>query len=70
MGILKMRVEDMSCGHCAAAIQTSLEAIPGVSGVEADLGARVVRVTAEESVSPQAAAEAVRTAGYTPEILE
>ena len=70
MGIVTMKVEDMSCGHCVAAIEASLEKVPGVSGVTADLAAKVVRVTAEESVPPEAAAEAVRAAGYTPEIVK
>lgn len=59
------RVADMTCGHCAGVIRAALEeTLPGAD-IAIDIGNARVTVSGDEAV----AAEAIRTAGYTPERL-
>lgn len=69
MAEMNFKVEDMSCGHCVAAIKGALEAVPGVSEVETSLESKTVMVKSQDDVSPDAAMTAIRGAGYTPELL-
>ncbi|WP_199257542.1 heavy-metal-associated domain-containing protein [Paracoccus binzhouensis] len=59
---MKFRVEDMSCGHCTAAIEKAVAEAGGRAA--ADLAARSVTV---EGLDPARAAAVIREAGYTPE---
>ena len=65
---LKVKVEDMSCGRCVAAIKGTVEKVPGVMGMEASLETKVVTVRFEGDVDQGAVITAVRDAGYTPEL--
>ena len=57
---MKFRVEDMSCGHCKAAIEG---AIAGAGGsARADPETKTVTV---EGIGSARAAELIREAGYT-----
>lgn len=58
---MKFRVDDMSCGHCTAAIEQAV-AEAGGSAVT-DLPGRSVTV---EGLTPERAAQVIRAAGYTP----
>ena len=58
-------VEGMTCGHCVSAVTEEVAAIPGVTGVEVDLGTGRVTVTADADPSTEAVAAAVDEAGYT-----
>lgn len=62
---LNVKVEDMSCGHCVAAIKGMVEKVPGVIGMEASLETKVVTVTFEGDVDQGAVITAVQDAGYT-----
>lgn len=66
MSRLTLKVPDMSCGHCVASISASVGKVPGVQGVDVDLGTKRVEV-AGEGLDPAAVAVAVRDAGYEPE---
>lgn len=57
-----LEVRGMSCGHCVAAITSAVSALPGVAGVDVDLGGGTVRVAG----TPDAAevATAIEDAGY------
>ncbi|TWI66308.1 copper chaperone [Pseudoduganella lurida] len=52
----ELQVENMSCGHCVAAVTQAVQAVDGAAKVEVDLATQHVRV---DSV---AALDAVRTA--------
>ena len=67
---LKVKVEDMSCGHCVAAIKGKVERVPGVTGMEASLETKVVTVEFEGDVDQGAVITAVQDAGYTPELVD
>ncbi|WP_018000306.1 heavy-metal-associated domain-containing protein [Paracoccus sp. N5] len=59
---MKFRVEDMSCGHCTAAIEKAVAEAGGRAVT--DLAARSVSV---EGLEAGRAAQVIRDAGYTPQ---
>ena len=59
-----VRVEGMTCGHCARAVQSELSAVDGVSGVEVDLGTGLVTVRSIGAIAAEAVLAAVDEAGY------
>ena len=56
-------VEGMTCNHCVAAVEEEVGAVPGVSGVTADLATKRV-VVAGEGVEDAAVRAAIDEAGY------
>ena len=59
-----IRVQDMTCGHCAATIQSAIEnSIPGAK-VRANPEARLVSVEGADLAKVR---EIITLAGYTPE---
>ena len=61
---ITIRVDDMTCGHCAATIKGAIEStIPG-STVTADPQAKLVRV--EGASDPARINSIITLAGYTP----
>jgi copper chaperone CopZ len=61
-----LSIGGMSCGHCAAAVEKALKAIPGVHAAQVNLEARqaVIEYVAGEVV-PGMLKDAVTKAGYT-----
>ena len=55
-------VPGISCGHCKAAIESEVGAVPGVSAVEVDIGARTV--TVEGDAVEEEIVAAIEDAGY------
>jgi copper chaperone len=61
---LALRVEDMTCGHCAGAITKAIEAgLPGAK-VQANPASKVVRVSGTADLATVRAI--IAGAGYTP----
>lgn len=60
----EIKIEGMTCGHCAKSITDEISAIAGVHSVNVnhELGTAIVEA---EGVSNQALTEAVAEAGYT-----
>jgi copper chaperone CopZ len=57
-------VTGMTCGHCVQAVTSELSELPGVAGVEIDLGSGAVTVTSAEPLTDEAVRAAVDEAGY------
>jgi copper chaperone CopZ len=57
-----LKVRGMSCGHCVSAITSAVSALPGVAGVEVDLGGGTVRVSGAPDATLVTAA--IEDAGY------
>lgn len=58
-------VSDMTCGHCAGVIRSALEeSLPGAA-VDIDIAKAIVTVAGDQLK----AEEAIRTAGYSPELV-
>ena len=56
------KVEDMSCAHCVAIIETSVKALDADATVTCDLGAKTVAV--DSIAEPAAIVGALQAAGY------
>lgn len=63
METIILQVEDMSCGHCVAAIEGELKEL-GVSG-KVDLASKAVSVTLNDKVSIEDVKNAIEEQGYT-----
>ena len=61
-----LRVPDMHCGHCKAAVEGELSKLSGVQRANADLEKGTVEVSYEEGkVSTEDLKDAIEEAGYT-----
>ncbi len=61
-----LRVPDMSCGHCKAAVEGELNKLSGVRKANADVEKGTVEVSYDEgTVSTEDLKEAIEEAGYT-----
>ena len=58
----ELKVEGMTCGHCAGRVSRAIASVDPAAKVEVDLAAKVVRV--QSGASAQETAEAVTEAGY------
>jgi copper chaperone len=56
-------VDGMTCGHCSAAVTEEVQQVPGVSGVEVDLGQGTVTVRGADA-DDAAIRAAIDEAGY------
>ncbi|WP_134678750.1 heavy-metal-associated domain-containing protein [Paracoccus ravus] len=59
---MRFHVEDMSCGHCSAAIERAIAEAGGRA--QSDLSRRSVEI---EGLDAARAAQVIRDAGYSPE---
>jgi copper chaperone CopZ len=60
------RIPGLSCEHCRAAVTREVRTVPGVTGVDVDLGAKLVTVTGA-GLDDQALRAAIDEAGYEAE---
>jgi copper chaperone len=58
------RVAGMTCEHCVIAVRGELDRVIGVTGVDVDLPAGLVVVSAEGALDDAAVREAVEEAGF------
>jgi copper chaperone len=64
--MIEFQVEDMSCGHCAAAISRAMKAVDASGRYEVDLEAKRVRIDSTHPAKEFSAA--IEEAGYTPRL--
>ncbi|WAJ31252.1 heavy-metal-associated domain-containing protein [Antarcticirhabdus aurantiaca] len=65
--MLKLKVQDMSCGHCSATVTKAVKSVDPAADVAVDLSSGVVSI---ESAGDEARiADAIRSAGYANEKL-
>jgi copper chaperone len=63
---ITLRVPDMSCSHCKAAVESELDKLSGVKSSSADVEKGMVEVTYDEgTVSTEDLKGAIEEAGYT-----
>jgi copper chaperone len=61
-----LKVSDMSCGHCKAAVEGELHKLSGVEYSKADVEKGIVEVSYDEGkVSTEQLKDAIEEAGYT-----
>ena len=63
MKSLVLHIEGMSCGHCLNAVNQALAKLPGAKPIQVRIGRADIEYD-EAVTTPQAIAEAVRSAGY------
>lgn len=61
-------VPDMTCGHCVQAITQAIQSADPAATVQVDLGRTLVQISGG-GASAAGLAEAIRTAGYTPQAV-
>ena len=66
MSSVSLAITGMTCGHCVAAVERALRAVPGVDRATVQIGGAELAVAPSSSADTVAAAaiEAVREAGY------
>jgi copper chaperone len=63
---ITLRVPDMSCSHCKAAVESELDKLSGVESSSADVEKGTVEVTYDEgTVSTEDLKGAIEDAGYS-----
>ena len=62
--MIEFRVDDMTCGHCAATIARAVRDVDAAGLCEVDLEAKKVRIRSDRPGAEFLAA--IREAGYTP----
>ena len=60
--MLKLKVDDMSCGHCAAAVQKAVKSVDPAAEIDIDLATGTVSV--ETAADGARISDAIRSAGY------
>jgi copper chaperone len=65
MSETRLRVPDMTCDHCKAAVSRAIKALPGVTAVSVDLDTKLVQVDHDRDRAPLAGlTSAVEDQGY------
>lgn len=59
-----IHIEGMHCGHCTAAVEKALKALPGVEAVEMSLEKNQARVKVADTVSDVMLSAVVAGAGF------
>ncbi|MGB5219201.1 MAG: heavy metal-associated domain-containing protein [Smithella sp.] len=60
----KIKINGMSCQHCAMAVTKALAAVEGIKNVQVDLNSGVATFEGENNVDAKIIAAAVKKAGY------
>jgi copper chaperone len=63
----RYKIEDMTCGHCASAVEKAIHGVDPAAAVNVDLGAKEVSV--ETAANTAAIAQALKAAGYDSRVL-
>ena len=64
--MLKLKVPDMSCGHCASTIEKAVKSVDAAAQVAVNLGSSTVAV--ETKADETAIRDVIRSAGYDNEL--
>lgn len=62
--MVEFKLPDMTCGHCAATVKRTVQALDAAAQVEVDLPTHVVRI--ETSADAAALRAALTEEGYAP----
>lgn len=62
---ITLTIDGMSCGHCSAMVQRTLDAIEGISNVSVDLDGKQARFDTDTPARIETAIQQINEAGYT-----
>jgi len=68
--IIVLKVPDMTCAHCEQNITKGLSNLEFIKSVAVDLKNKKVAVTTREETDPQKIVDAIKSLGYTPELIK
>ena len=60
-----IKVEGMSCMHCAGKVEKALLSVPGVKKAKVSLNDKLVRIRVKEGTDLELCKKAITDAGYT-----
>lgn len=60
--MLKLKVPQMTCGHCASTIEKAVKSVDPAAKVQVDLGEKTV--TVETTADETSVKDAIESAGY------
>jgi len=64
--MIKLKIEGMTCGHCAMHVKEALLKVPGVVGAEVDLLSKIATIQGQPNV--HALLTAVEAEGYSAQV--
>lgn len=68
---VKLKCSEMSCKKCVKSIETSVNKLPGISGLVIDLGSKMITVSFDDTKTDvQTVLNAIAEAGYEAEVIE
>lgn len=65
--MIKLKIDGMTCGHCAMHVQEALQKVPAVVGAEVDLPTKTATVNGQPDI--QALLAAVEAEGYSAQLI-
>ena len=71
MSTTTVKATGLTCNHCAMSVSEEVSEVPGVTGVNVDVakdGVSPLPIEHEGTLNPQAVADAIVEAGFTPAI--
>ena len=68
MTTISLSIEGMNCGHCVSAVRNALQAVPGVTVQNVEIGKATVQAVEPAPIS--AIKDAVEDAGYFAEVAQ
>ncbi len=66
--MLTIKIEDMTCNHCANKVESAIKALEGIESVRIDLSNKLVYVNHKDSLTSQDVIKAISDADYSPKI--
>ena len=60
--MLKLKVPDMTCGHCVASVTKAVKSVDAAASVNVDLASRTVEI--DSAAEPAKVSKALEAAGY------
>ncbi|WP_425514465.1 heavy-metal-associated domain-containing protein [Collimonas antrihumi] len=66
MKMIEFNVQDMTCGHCAGRISKAINGVDANARVDIKIEGRTVSI--ESRATADELAEAIKDAGYTPQV--
>ena len=66
---VRVKVPDMSCGHCVSAIQKAMEGVEGITEFQASLDMKTVMIRSDIDLDSSDILSRIRGAGYSPELI-
>jgi len=68
VSMIALHVPDMTCGHCVGTVTKAVQDVDRTAQIRIDLDSHRVEIEPSAGASTEQLVEAIREAGYTPEL--